>query len=372
VFAPALPPAERRDRLRRIKQAEELAVVWRYLLGVTRIEAYSREMTALAEATLAAGWLLTLGGLVERHGVPRTADGRFVAAVVVGLGKLGGRELTTGSDLDLFVIYAEDGETDGPDRVDAHTFWSATVEGVAGALGDITAAGVAFPVDLRLRPGSKGSGFAASLSAARRYYTEYADLWERQSLTRARLLLGERALARQVRGLLQEYVFGTPLAPSGLKEIGDVRTRMELELARETPGRRHVKLGRGGLVDVEFLVQALQLVHGHRHPEVRLSSTRAALAALGRVGALPRATATGLADHYHFLRRVSAALRLLSARPPDTLDLAGPMPARVASALGYRSRQAFLDEYQARTAAVRAAYRELMKPNLDASSPTTP
>jgi glutamine synthetase adenylyltransferase len=90
------------------------------------------------------------------------------------------------------------------------------------------------------------------------------------------------------------------------------------------------------------------------------------------VGALPRATATGLADHYHFLRRVSAALRLLSARPPDTLDLAGPMPARVASALGYRSRQAFLDEYQARTAAVRAAYRELMKPNLDASSPTTP
>jgi [glutamine synthetase] adenylyltransferase / [glutamine synthetase]-adenylyl-L-tyrosine phosphorylase len=360
VFAPALPPAERRDRLRQIKQAEELAVVWRYLLGVASIEAYSREMTALGEATLAAGWLLALGPLVERHGVPRTTDGRFVPAVLVGLGKLGGRELTTGSDLDLFVIYREDGDTDGQDRVDAHTFWSAVVERLAGALGDITAAGVAFPVDLRLRPGSKGSGFASSLAAAERYYTEYGDLWERQSLTRARLVLGDRALAREVRALLRRHVYGSRLDPAGLKEIADVRTRMELELGKETPGRYHVKLGRGGLVDVEFLVQALQLVHGHRHADVRRASTQAALAALARVGALPAATAQALREHHRFLRRVSAALRLLSARPPDTLELAGPMPARVASALGYPSREAFLDDYRARTTAVRAAYSRLV------------
>ncbi len=362
VFAPGLPAAERRDRLRRIKQAEELAVVWRYLLGVTGIEAYSREMTALGEAALAAGWLLALEGLVERYGVPRTADGRVVTAVVVGLGKLGGRELTTGSDLDLFVVYREDGETEGPERVDAHTFWSAVVERLANALGDITAAGVAFPVDLRLRPGSKGSGFAASLAAAEHYYAEYADLWERQSLTRARLVLGDRALGRQVRAMLRRHVYGTPLAPAGRKEIAEVRTRMELELAKEIPGRCNVKLGRGGLVDVEFLVQALQLTHGSRHPQVRRPSTRAALAALGRVGALPPATAERLADHYRFLRRVSAALRLLSVRPPDTLELAGPMPARIASALGYPSRAAFLDDYRTRTTAIRATYSEVMTP----------
>ncbi len=363
VFAPALPSGERRDRLRQIKQAEELAVVWRYLLGATRIEAYAREMTALGEATLAAGWLLALGPLVERHGVPRTAGGRFVPAVIVGLGKLGGRELTTGSDLDLCVVYGQDGETDGQERVDVHTFWSAAVERLAGALGDITAAGVAFLVDLRLRPGSKGSGFASSLAAAQRYYADFGDLWERQSLTRARLVLGDRALARQVRAMLRRHVYGTPLAPAGLKEIAEVRTRMELELGKETPGRYHVKLGRGGLVDIEFLVQALQLVHGHRHPEVRRASTGTALAALGRVGAMPPAPAKRLADHHRFLRRVSAALRLLSARPPDTLELAGPMPARVASALGYPSRQTFLDDYRARTAAVRAAYGEAMTPD---------
>jgi glutamate-ammonia-ligase adenylyltransferase len=358
ALAPGLTAAERRDRLRRGKQAEELAVVWRYLLGVTDIDGYSREMTDLAEAVLAAGLGLALEVLVERYGVPRTADGRCVPAVLVGLGKLGGRELTTGSDLDVFLLYAEDGETDGPRRVEAHTFWSEAVERLAGALGDITAAGLAFPVDLRLRPGSKGSGFAASLAAADRYWAEWGDLWERQTLTRARVVLGDPALARRARALIRRRVYGEPLGPQGLKAIAEVRARMEHELGQETPGRRHVKFGRGGLVDVEFLVQALQLVHGARHPEVRRASTRAALRALGRVGALPAATAAALDDHYGFLRRVSAGLRLLSARPPDTLDLAGPMPARLAGALGYPSREAFLEDYRRRTEAVRAAVAE--------------
>jgi glutamate-ammonia-ligase adenylyltransferase len=327
-------------------------------LGATGIEGYSREMTALAEAALAAGWLQALAPLVERHGVPRDAAGAFVPAVVVGMGKLGGRELTTGSDLDLFVVFGAEGTTDGPRPVDAHTFYSEAVQRLAGALGDITAAGVAFPVDLRLRPGSKGSGFASSLAAAEQYYAEYGDLWERQTLTRSRLILGDRALARRVRALLRRLVYEAPLPPRALKEIADVRARMEHELGKETPGRLHVKLGRGGLVDVEFLVQAQQLVHGREAPDVRVPGTRAALAALGRIGALTAPAASRLAEHHRFLRRVSAALRLLSARPPATLELAGPMPARVASALGYPSRAAFLDDYRARTKAVRALYAE--------------
>ena len=363
VFAPGIGAAEARDRLRRIKQGQELTVVWRYLLGVTTIEAYGHEMTALAEATLDAGWLIALGAQVERCGVPRDARGRFIPAVVVGVGKLGGRELTTGSDLDLFVTFGRadaetsDGETDGPERVDAHTFYSGAVERLASALGDITAAGIAFAVDLRLRPGSKGSGFAAGVDALERYYEEHGDLWERQSLTRARLLLGDRALARRVRATLRRLVYGAPLPAGALKEIRDVRRRMEVELGKETRGRWHVKLGRGGLVDVEFLVQALQLVHGATHPDVRTPSTTAALAALGRLGALPEADA--LAARHRFLRRVSTALRLLGARPTDTLELAGPMPARVAAALGFASRDAFLAAYREATDAVRAAYTEV-------------
>src|SRR5262249_52318373 len=105
--------------------------------------------------------------------------------------------------------------------------------------------------------------------------------------------------------------------------------------------------------------QALQLVHGAARPEVRRSSTTAALRALGRTGALAASTAMALIEHYRFLRRVSAALRLLGARPTDTLELAGPMPARVASALGLPSREAFLAAYRERTEAVRAGYSEV-------------
>jgi len=309
VFAPGTTAIERRDRLRRVKQAEELAVVWRYVLGVTTIDAYSREMTALAEATLAAGWLLALESLVARYGVPRDASGRFIPAVIVGLGKLGGRELVTGSDLDLFVVFGEDGATDGADRIDAHWFYSLTVERLASVLGDITSAGVAFPVDLRLRPGSKGSGFASSVAALERYYLEHGDLWERQTLTRARLILGDRVLGRRVRAALSRLVYGDALPRASLKEIAEVRTRMERELGRETRGRLHVKYGRGGLVDVEFLAQALQLVHGHDKPDVRRFTTTTALAGLARAGAL---------DHGRIRAR-----RALSA-PPAHLGRAPP------------------------------------------------
>jgi glutamate-ammonia-ligase adenylyltransferase len=112
-------------------------------------------------------------------------------------------------------------------------------------------------------------------------------------------------------------------------------------------------------VDVEFVAQALQLVHGAERPDVRRPSTASALRALGRAGALSGDTAAALVEHYRFLRRVSAALRLLGARPTDTLELAGPMPARVATALGLGSREAFLSAYRERTEAVRAAYTEV-------------
>ena len=173
VFAPrASTRRERRDRLRRLKQAQELGSSGACCSAVTDAERFSLEMTALAEAALAVAWILALGETAEIYGVPRDRRGRFVPAAIVGVGKLGGRELTTGSDLDLFVVYGGDGMTDGASAVEAHDFYDRAVETLSGVLGDITAAGVAFAVDLRLRPGSKGSGFASRGDALERYYRE--------------------------------------------------------------------------------------------------------------------------------------------------------------------------------------------------------
>ena len=347
---------ERMDRLRRLKQAEELGVTWRMLLGVTDADRFSREMTALAEAALATGWLIALTETAGGFGVPRDPAGRMVAACVIGLGKFGGRELSTGSDLDLFVVYGGAGETDGSERVEAHVFYDRAVEALSSILGDVTAAGVVVPVDLRLRPGSKGSGFASSMDAVGQYYREWADPWERQTLTRARLVCGDPRLGRLVRRELHALVYGADAPPPDLKEMRSLRGRMEKELGKETAGRLHVKFGRGGLVDVEFLTQAIQMTHGRRHPAIRSPHTVTALSQIGRAGLLPAEEAEALAGHYRFLRRVSADLRLFGARPADTLELAGPIPARLAKSLGFSSRKEFLEEYTRRTTWVRGLY----------------
>jgi len=350
----ALP--ERMDRLRRLKQAEELGVTWRMLLGVTDAEGFSREMTALAEAALAAAWLMALGETAEAFGVPRDAAGSVIAACIIGLGKFGGRELSTGSDLDLFVVYGGAGETDGPERVEAHVFYDRAVEALSSILGDVTAAGVVVPVDLRLRPGSKGSGFATSAAALGQYYREWADPWERQTLTRARLVGGDAAVGRAVRREIRVLLCGQDAPPPDLKEMRELRGRMEKELGKESPGRLHVKFGRGGLVDVEFITQAIQMTHGRRHPAITSPHTVTALGQIARAGLLSSDEALALDGHYRFLRRVSADLRLFGARPADTLEPAGPMPARLAKSLEYPSRKAFLEEYKRRTAWVRALY----------------
>jgi glutamate-ammonia-ligase adenylyltransferase len=360
ALAPALGShltlSERMDRLRRLKQAEELGMTWRMLLGVTDAEGFSREMTALAEAALAAAWLMALGETMEAFGTPRDAAGRMIAACIIGLGKFGGRELSTGSDLDLFVIYGGAGETDGTERVEAHVFYDRAVEALSSILGDVTAAGVVVPVDLRLRPGSKGSGFASSVEAIGQYYREWADPWERQTLTRARLVCGDPRLGHAVRREIHALVYGPEAPPPDLKEMRLLRGRMEKELGKETPGRLHVKFGRGGLVDVEFITQAIQMTHGRRFPAIRSPHTVTALSEIGRAGLLPGDEAEALAGHYRFLRRVSADLRLFGARPADTLEPAGPIPARLAKSLDYSSRKEFLEEYKRRTAWVRALY----------------
>jgi glutamate-ammonia-ligase adenylyltransferase len=317
-------------------------------------------MTALAEAALAVAWTLALEETVAQYSVPRDANGRLVPAAIIGLGKFGGRELTTGSDLDLFVVYGGAGFTDGDPRVEAHVFYDRAVEALSGLLSDITAAGVAFAVDLRLRPGSKGSGFASSDDALERYYREWADPWERQTLTRARLVGGDPRLGRAVRRRIRGLLYGPEAPPPDLKEMRALRERMERELGRETPGRFHVKFGRGGLVDVEFITQALQMRHGARHPGLRRANTLQAIREIAAVGLLPAADCATLAEQYRVLRRVSLGLRLFGTRPADTLELAGPNPARLAKTLEYPSRKDFLEDYRRRTAWVRALYERVV------------
>jgi glutamate-ammonia-ligase adenylyltransferase len=157
-------------------------------------------------------------------------------------------------------------------------------------------------------------------------------------------------------------VYGAGALPPDLKEMRALRERMEKELGKENPGRLHVKFGRGGLVDVEFITQALQMLHGGRRPALRRANTILALTAITDAGLLSREDGAALALHYRFLRRVSAGLRLFGARPADTLEPAGPIPGRLAKSLEYPSRKEFLQDYRRRTAWVRALYERVVRP----------
>ena len=173
---------------------------------------------------------------------------------------------------------------------------------------------------------------------------------------RARPILGDPALARRFMALRRARVFGPGLSEAERAEIHHVRTRMELELGREGPGRIHLKFGAGGLVDIEFLVQVLQLTHGARHGALRTPSTRLALARLGGLGLLPEATAHRLLEAHAFLRRFLRSLRLAQARPPDCLPATGHLLARLAREAGLDGGRALLARHREVAEFVRAEY----------------
>jgi glutamate-ammonia-ligase adenylyltransferase len=348
--APGLDAA---DRLRLFKQAEELKIAWRDLVLGLPAARVGAALAELGEACLAVAWReaeaevrATLG---ERGASPR-------AVLLVGLGKFGGRELDYGSDLDLVVLYGGPAES-GPE---AHAYFDRVVDRFHTGLTAITRTGQAFRVDLRLRQGGKAAALAHGLDALDRYLAEEAALWERQALVRARPVLGDPGLARRFLAVRRARVFGPGLSDAERAEIHRVRMRMEAELGREGPGRIHLKFGRGGLVDIEFLVQVLQLAHGRAHPALRTPSTRLALERLGALGILPPPSVRDLLGAYEFLRGLLRSLRLRQARPADCLPTAGAVLARLAREAGLAGGRALLARHRDVTELVRGEYRRVV------------
>jgi [glutamine synthetase] adenylyltransferase / [glutamine synthetase]-adenylyl-L-tyrosine phosphorylase len=350
------PGCDGPERLRLFKLAEELRIGWQDLVGRLPAARVAWALTELAEACLATAWTWAEAETDHRFGRPQ-ANGAFVRALVVGMGKFGGRELDYGSDLDLVVLYdTAEGYTTGPTVVPAAVYFDQLVDRLHNLLAAITRTGQAFRIDLRLRPGGKGVTLAHPLAAFTEYLEREAALWERQALVKARPALGSRELARRFAAVRRARVFGPGLSADERAEIHRVRTRMEIELGREGPGRIHVKFGAGGLVDIEFVAQVLQLAHGARHPGLTTPSTRAALRRLGERGLLAPPAVASLIGGYDFLKGLLRSLRLAQARPADCLPTAGHLLARLAREAGLPSGRALLQRYRAITADVRRHY----------------
>jgi glutamate-ammonia-ligase adenylyltransferase len=309
----------------------------------------------LAETILAATFDAVAREFATRHGVVK--GGR---AVVVALGKLGSREMTATSDLDLMLIYDFDEATpdsDGPRGLHAVQYYTRLTQRLVSALTSPTRAGLLYDVDMRLRPSGNKGPVATQLSAFRAYQSEEAETWEKMSMTRARVVAGDGSLARDVEAAL---VVAVATAKGNIfKDVRDMRALIAKEKGDADPW--NLKLAKGGLLDVEFVAQALVLRHGAEHPELRAIGTAAVLREAARLGLLSSRCVDVLLDGHRLLSDVTQLTRVSvgSDFRPETAPEG--VKRRIAAALGLPDIAALAADLDERRAAVRACFTEVLK-----------
>ncbi|HZX40928.1 MAG TPA: bifunctional [glutamate--ammonia ligase]-adenylyl-L-tyrosine phosphorylase/[glutamate--ammonia-ligase] adenylyltransferase, partial [Myxococcaceae bacterium] len=312
-------PEQLLGALRRFKNEEVLRVGLGDIAGELEVPEVAQQLTALADGLLDHAVLLAAEHARARWGIPRMRDGRRAPLAVLGMGKLGGRELGYHSDLDLLFVYGSsaDEETTGGSqgRIGHHEYFARMVQRLLSLLTLQYREGRLYQVDTRLRPSGNQGPLVVSEEALLEHHGRRAQLWERQALVKARAVAGDVAYGeRLLRTALGPLVWERPLPEGAAEEIHRLRMRMEREVAGESVERLNPKTGQGGLVDVEFATQYLQLLHGTSLPEVRQPGTLEALAALAARGRLRREDATELREGYLFLRRVENRQRLVHGR----------------------------------------------------------
>jgi glutamate-ammonia-ligase adenylyltransferase len=325
----------RRSGLRRFKRRELLRIGARDVVGGGSIESIGRELGHLADACIEAAL----------HSLEPP-----LPFAVVGLGRLGGCELSYASDIDVVFVY---------DGTSASAFDAAErlATRLVRAIGESTREGATFRVDTRLRPEGAQGPLARSLAGYRAYYERWGQTWELQALTKARVVAGDRDLGARFLATVEPFVYRRPMPETWRREIRRMKARIERE--RIPPGEDphfHLKLGRGSLSDVEFTVQLEQLEHGGSHPGVRATATLQALDALTGIGAIDPDDAAVLRSAYELCERARNYRYLLTGTPGDALPGDRAEADALARLMGYleRPQQALREEYRRVTRRARA------------------
>jgi len=303
-----------RATLNAFKDREMFRIDMRHILGHTKeFWDFSEELTDLAEVVVNAAHHLCHEDLRTVHGTPYLEDGCISEMSVCALGKCGGRELGFASDIELMFIYAGNGRTSGPEVITAAEFHEKLVQMFMSAI-QAKREGI-FEIDLQLRPYGKAGSLAVSLEAFCRYFAPDGPAWpyERQALVKLRPIAGGAELGRQVARLRDEFVYnGEPFDVTAMRAMRERQVRHLV-----TGGTLNAKFSPGGLVDLEYLVQGLQIVHGYRNPSLRLTNIREAMAVLAAAGILSSEDYTRLRKAHTFLRWLIDALRMVRGNAKD-------------------------------------------------------
>ena len=360
---PALAAGEEADwpaRLRRWRTAQSTRLVWRDLHGLDDVDATLAGSSRIADAALQSGVAALSASLAERHGVVRDAAGRAQSLVVFGLGKLGGGELNFSSDVDLVYAFPEHGQSDGARPLDAEGWFTRLGQRLAQLLGEVTADGFCHRVDLRLRPFGASGRLVLSFGAMEQYFQREGRDWERYAWIKARPVAGDLAAGEALLNALRPFVYRRYLDYSALDGLREMKSLIAAQVQRRELAE-DLKLGPGGIREVEFLVQALQLIRAGREPVLRGRSLLPTLSALAAAGHLAPATAARLAAAYRGLRRLENRVQMLAdqqvhALPDDPLSR-----LRIARALGHRDEAAMLAELDGHRSVVAEQFAGLLE-----------
>lgn len=334
------------------------------------LQAVTATMTELAEFALDVACRESAQALDQMHGAPRTPQGTRAELCVVGMGKLGARELNVSSDIDLIYVYDQDGETagdaDGRGRISNQEYFGKMVRAIYALVGDTTEHGFVFRVDLALRPNGNSGPPAVSLGGLEEYFHVQGREWERFAWLKSRVVAPAQAIgspcAQTLRSLVVPFVFRRYLDYNVFDSLRVLHRQIRDHATKRSAGKpersNDVKLSRGGIREIEFTVQLLQVVRGGQFPELRTRPTLSALQRLATAGLMPAATAEALARAYVFLRQVEHRIQYLDDQQTHVLPTTDADLHWIAQTLGFADSGAFLGELD--------THRELVAQEFDA------
>ena len=322
--------------------------------GQASLKQVTASMTRLAEFALQTACQQVQLDLDAVHGNPLLEDGRRCPVWIVGMGKLGAHELNVSSDIDLIYIYEGDGDTAGSElgrgRISNQEYFAKLVKGVFALIGDVTEHGFVFRLDLALRPNGNSGPTAVSLGALEEYFQVQGREWERFAWLKSRVVAGdvESGSALALRAVVLPFVFRRYLDYSVFDALRVLHRQIRDHAAKRSAGHperaNDVKLSRGGIREIEFTVQLLQVVRGGQFPELRTRPTLSALPRLVRAGLMPQATADSLAEAYDFLRRVEHRIQYLDDQQTHVLPTQDADLDWISRTMGFANSCGFLSQ----------------------------
>jgi glutamate-ammonia-ligase adenylyltransferase len=324
---------------RRFRQKQVLRIGTNDIIRDRPLEEVTRDISRVADAALEVAFITAMRSVSKKFGQPHGSDGKAARSVILAFGKHGGEELNYSSDIDLMFVYDEEGTTRGPriNSISNEEFYGRVVSEVVRLLSSHTSEGMAYRIDLRLRPEGQRGVLARSLASAVSYYDTLGRTWERQALIKLRPVAGDLELGEEFLRAIEPFVYRKYLSFAEINEIKSIKRRIEQKTYQSGSSETEVKTGHGGIRDIEFTIQFLQLLNGGDLPDVRQRNTLLAMQALERAGCLTDQECQILDDAYRFLRKTEHRLQLLFDLQTHRLPSGDEEMRKLAQRMGYKA-----------------------------------